>query len=111
MNGKVARYLRKVTGFNPRAEREYVTHHIADKTARIYQLHHTGEIKLVERKVPRYLTECVTPERKIYQHAKAYYSGFVEAEAEFTSMPSQEEMDKLQQQILDENTQKEETNE
>jgi hypothetical protein len=105
MRGKIARELRKAAEFKVHDKRDYHSFNITNKVGQIFQIDPDNGVKIVEKVVPRYLTECVTPERKIYQHLKKFYSGFAEEEAQFTTLPSEEDINeqfrKIKQEVRD----------
>jgi DNA replication protein DnaD len=92
MNGRVARELRRASEFKVHDRRDYHTFTITEKQSLIYTLDQDGEVSVTTKQVPRLLTECVSPGRKIYKHLKKFYNGFAESEAQFTTLPTEEEL-------------------
>ena len=108
MRGTVARALRKVASFEVHAPREYRTFTIPKK-GMIYQFDPVlKETKLVERTVDKEIEECVTGCRKVYRYLKKTYSQFKNdpnldnIELPFTSLPTKEELNKIEREYKDE---------
>lgn len=98
IRGKIARELRKAAGFKPKEKRDYETWTIGTKKGMIYRIVPDKGVELVEKEVDCLVTECVSPERKIYQELKKKYRLFKnneEVKLDFTSLPSKSEMDRI----------------
>lgn len=112
MNGKIARGLRKAANFKPKDKREYETWTIGVKQGRIYRFKPVTEteeagVEIIDKEVDCFVTECVTPERKIYQGLKKQYQTFKDTgtvSLNFNELPDAQSMEKLREQAIKEVT-------
>lgn len=99
MNGRVARELRKIAEYHPRNLREY-EHWKFPRKRLVPQLTLDGKVDFVERVVDCIVVECISGDRKVYQHLKRQYSTFREDEVTLQPLPSKQELKELEQNIF-----------
>ena len=103
MSAKNAKALRKALGLNKKSKREYKTFLMCNKVKKIYQFDGEGGVNLVERDVPRYITECVSGDRKVYQEAKKLFnkkSSDLVSMDNYSELPSDEAIKSLNEEII-----------
>ena len=103
MRGSVARLLRKEVGFDPNKERSYQTIDLMVKKP-IQQFGVDPDtnkpfINIVYRDVQAQLVECIDGSRKVYQYMKRKWNN-PDYETELNQLPSQQEQQELEDQIL-----------
>jgi hypothetical protein len=87
-----------VANFKPSDEREY-EHWKLPRTRRIMQYNDVEKkVEWVDAIVDCVLIECVTKERKVYQHLKKFYANF-EATSELNVLPTEEQLTALQNEL------------
>jgi hypothetical protein len=98
VRGKVARELRKAAEFKPNAKRSYENWELS-RIGLVLSFDEDGKVSYQEQEVPCYITECVSPERNLYQYFKRKYMDFG-YEQQLNVLPSQGETRKLERDII-----------
>jgi SHS2 domain-containing protein len=102
MRGKVARELRKATGFNPNKERNYNVVEVI-RTKNIMQFDSVNKtVKLVPKEVPCNIVENTDPERILYKYYKKKYYDLNKEELVLNQLPKTEVLNDITEKIIGE---------